>query len=70
MESTQNRFLRFVLSFNRNIYRTSRQSYLALLNFLKLATLEIRHDKLDVTFLYKLLNSYVNYSELLETIHF
>jgi hypothetical protein len=65
----QNRFLRF-LFFNCNIYRAPHSSYVHLLNCLKLDFLELRRNKLDLIFLYNLINNLIDSSELLSMINF
>jgi hypothetical protein len=61
--------LRF-LSFNCNIYRAPHSWYIHLLNCLKLDSLELRRNKLDLIFLYKLINNLIDSSELLSIINF
>lgn len=55
LESIQNRFLRF-LSFKCDIQRQPHSSYLPILTVLNMESLEIRKKRLDLCFIFKLLN--------------
>jgi Reverse transcriptase (RNA-dependent DNA polymerase) len=68
IEAIQNRFLRFI-SINCNIHREPHSPYTPLLNFLHLDTLEVRRKKVDLYFLYKLLNNLIDSPELLSMIN-
>jgi hypothetical protein len=63
------RFLRFV-SLNCNIYWAPRSSYIHLLYCLKLDFLELHQNKLELIFLYKVINNLIDSSELLSMINF
>ena len=58
IESIQNRFLRF-LSFKCDIQRQPHSSYLPILTILNMESLEIRRKRLDLCFIFKLLNGQV-----------
>jgi hypothetical protein len=62
MESIQNRFLR-IIQFRCCIERAPHSSYQPLLSYLKLETLVNRRKRLDLCFIFKLTNGYINCPE-------
>lgn len=69
MESIQNRFLR-IIQFRLCIERVPHSSYQPLLSYLKLETLVNRRKRLDLCFIFKLTNGYINCPELLSLLNF
>lgn len=69
IESIQNRFLRTV-SFRCNVIRQPHTSYQPLLSFLNLESLETRRIRLDLCFIFKLLNGDIYCPNLLAKLTF
>jgi len=69
IESIQNRFLRF-LSFKYDIQRQPHSSYLPLLTVLNMESQEIRRKRLDLCFIFKLLNGQVYCPNLISNLSF
>lgn len=69
LESIQNRFLR-IIQLRCCIERAPHSSYQPLLSYLKLETLVNRRKRLDLCFIFKLTNGYINCPELLSLLNF
>ncbi|XP_060878360.1 uncharacterized protein LOC132950803 [Metopolophium dirhodum] len=69
LEAIQNRFLRFI-SYKCNIPRKPHSQYTPLLNQLNMTTLAERRKIIDLKFLYKIVNGFLNCPELLSCLNF